>query len=869
MSLRRYLLSFAMLLGLPAHAAGPAPFDLAGPTLEARITRGGVTLPASEVPNLAVGDRIWIKADLPPTQSAHYLLVAAFLTGSTNPPPGSWFSSCRTWKAKCGSEGLSVTVPQYAQQVILFLAPETNADFSTLVNAVQGRPGAFVRASQDLNQAALDRSRLNTYLASVRQLEGGDPDLLKQTAPLLARSLAVKLDEKCLEKQPDMQAACLQQGQDTLILNDGHSTSIVAALTGPYETDLMMQASATPQAGYGYYSPYIASVIDIAHILDSFRTAQYQYIPALATQQGDRLALTLNAPPSFYDPKSVLVVALPAVEPPQLPPLHAVDPKETYCASRTSLVLPVEGAPLVFSTGYAHHITLTLTGKDGRSYYLPAKADAAQGGYVVDTSGLKGAALGDTVRASLQGYWGFEPYRGPEFRLRNAHASSWSVSADDADSLIVGRLDTMHLDADSVSCVDGVMLKDPSGKELKVDWKPVNQNQVEVTLPLKQAQPGTMSLVIKQYGVDDEQTIPVTAFAEAGRFDSFTIHAGDNQGVLKGSNVDEVVGVSLGKLQFLPVPVPAAAQHDPNQMSLAAQDAQSASALKEGQSLTAQVKLRDGRVLPVTAMVDASRPSVSLIGKSVQPSRSGGDSNIQLAGQDEVPQDAVLMFSVRAQTPAAFSRDQAIEVATSDGVFSTTLNLTNGGLRLENARVAVAELDPGKAFGASAFGPLQFRVTTGGAAGDWQPLATLVRLPALRDLKCPAEARLACKLSGSDLFLVDSVAEDARFEHPVQVPDGFPGGVLPVPRPSNGRLYIKLRDDPAVVNQVALTTQQLPPPPPPVPEPAPAAPAPAPAAPAAAPEATAPAAGGEAMVTKPLASASSDTPAATPTASAQ
>ena len=69
-----------------AHA-GAAPFDLAGPVLEVKITRGTTTLPAAEVPNLAAGDQIWMKADLPASQSAHYLLVAAFLSGSTNPPP--------------------------------------------------------------------------------------------------------------------------------------------------------------------------------------------------------------------------------------------------------------------------------------------------------------------------------------------------------------------------------------------------------------------------------------------------------------------------------------------------------------------------------------------------------------------------------------------------------------------------------------------------------------------------------------------------------------------------------------------------------------------------------------------------------------
>ena len=50
--------------------------------------------------------------------------------------------------------------------MLLFLAPETSGDFRTVVGAVRGRPGAFVRASQDLNQATLDRSRLDAHLAA-------------------------------------------------------------------------------------------------------------------------------------------------------------------------------------------------------------------------------------------------------------------------------------------------------------------------------------------------------------------------------------------------------------------------------------------------------------------------------------------------------------------------------------------------------------------------------------------------------------------------------------------------------------------------------------------------------------------------------
>ena len=789
--------------------ADPAPFDLAGPSLEVKVSRGVRTLPISEVPNLAPGDNLWIKAELPATQSAQYLMVAAFLTGSTNPPPASWFFRCETWARKCGQEGLTVTVPQDAQQVLIFLAPKTSGDFSTLVDAVRGRPGAFVRASQDLNQATLDRSRLQAYLSAIRDLNEADQARLKGAAPLLARSLAIKVNEKCLDRIPELQAPCLMQGEESLIMNDGHSTSIVEALTSGPASNLAMEASYTPQLSYGYYSPYIASVLDIASILGSFHTAQYQYIPALASPKGDQLALTLNTPPSFHNPKSVMVVALPAVEQAQLPPLHAVDPKEIYCARKTSLVLPVEGAPLVFSTAYTHDVTLSLVGANGNTINLPAHADAEQGGFVVDTSGLGVASLGDDVHGSLHGDWGFDEYDGPSFQLVNAHAQTWQLTAGDEAALIVGRQDTVHLRADSVTCVDDVMLKDPAGKELKAEWKTVRADEVELKLPLQAAQPGSLTLLVKQYGANQPQAVQLQAFSEAGHLDGFTIHAGDAQGLLKGSRLDEVASLFLKGSEFVPGKL--SSNQGSDELLMVTQSTQAAAALKPGDTAKAKVTLKDGRVLSLTATVGAPRPSATLIDKSVQPSPSSSDSNIHLADPDELPQDANLVFSVRAKSPSTFAHDENIEVATAGETYSTTLSLNNGGITLENARVAVATLDPAKAFGSSAFGPLQFRVIANGATGDWQPLATLVRLPELKDLKCPSTPDLACKLAGSNLFLIDSVSSDPQFKHPVQVPDGFPGYALPVPQPTDGQLYVKLRDDPSAVNPVALAIVQLPP----------------------------------------------------------
>jgi hypothetical protein len=793
-------------LAAAAHAA-PAPFDLAGPVLEVRVTRGAQTLPIFEVPNLSVGDQVWIKADLPSSQSEHYLMVIAFLSGATNPPPKNWFHPCKTWTKECARDGLTVTVPPGAQQVLLFLAPETGGDFNTLVGAVRGRPGAFVRTSQDLIQAALDRSRLERYLSTIRSL-GDDSSKLKVGAPLLARSLAIKVDDKCLDRIPELQAPCLLQGQESLILSDGHSASIVEALTSGPGSDLAMEASYTPQLSYGYYSPYIASVLDIARILDTFHIAQYQYIPALGAQHGDELALTLNTAPSFHNPKSVLVAALPAVEQPQLPPLHAVNPKETYCASRATLVLPVEGAPLVFSTGYAHDVSLSLSGTDGKTIHMPAAPDALQGGYVVDTSGLRSSELGDSVQASLRGKWGFDSYEGPSFRLMNTHATVWELEAGDAATLIVGRQNTVRLRADSVTCIEGILLRDPHGTDLVAEWKIVKPNEVEVKLPMLDAQPGALTLMVTQFGATQAQAIPIRAFSAVGRFEGFNIHAGESQGILKGSRLDEVASLTIGKLVFVPGEL--STRGSSEDLLMVAQDAQAIGDLKRGHPIEAKVTLIDGRVFPLVASVDSPRPRVTLINKSVQPSPSVDDSNIRLVDPDELPQDATLIFSVRADLPAAFSLDENIEVATADRSFTTTLGIGNGGMTLENSHVAVITLNSTKAFGRAAFGPLQFRVNAGGVAGDWQPLATLVRLPALKGIDCPATPELACKLSGSSLYLIDSLSSDPQFAHPVQVPDGFLGSALPVPHPGTGPLYVKLRDDTTVINLTTLAARQLP-----------------------------------------------------------
>jgi hypothetical protein len=795
-----------VVLSPRASDAAGAPFDLAGPTLEVEVTRGTRTLSIAQVPNLASGDRIGIKADLSPGESAHYLMVAAFLRGATNPPPEEWFSACETWTQRCAKEGLTLTVPQEAQQLLVFLAPQTGGAFRTLVDAVRGRPGAFVRTSQDLNQAALDHARLDAYLLAVRQLADVDPSQLKEAAPLLSRSLAIKVDEACLAKTPMLQAPCLAQGRESLILDDGRSASLAQALTSGPASDLAMEASSTPQLKSGYYGPFIGSIFDIAKILDSLRTAQYQYFPALTALHGRQVALTLNAPPSFHDPKSVLVVALPAVEPPQFPTLHPVSASEVLCASKDPLVLPVDGAPVVFSSAYAHHAVLRFTRKDGSSLELPAQADAARGGFVVSPPSAGSRPLADSGTASLHAQWGFDQYSGPSFKLANAHAQTWGLAPGDSADRIVGRADTIHLRADSVSCLDEVTLVDPAAQPHRVEWKEIHPNEVELILPLQEVSAGNLTLRLRQFGRTDAQTLALHAFAQAAHLESFTLHAGDSEGVLRGNRLDEVKGLGFGGLQFTPGTLSSRDGRD--ELPMLAQSGSDTRALKAGR---AEVTLDDGRILNVQASVYSPRPSAVLISKTVQWPGASNQNAIQLASESELPLEARLTFSLRAEQPDAFAPDEKLEVSTADASFSTVLGVGTGEVMLQSRKVAVVTLDPAKALGASAFGPLRFRRIVAGVAGEWTPLATLVRLPKLTGVDCPAEPDGACLLSGRDLFLVDSVSVDADFTRATRVPDGFTAPVLRIAHPLQGRLYVKLRDDPAIVSVAVLDVKTTPP----------------------------------------------------------
>src|SRR5262249_39575520 len=154
------------------------------------------------------------------------------------------------------------------------------------------------------------------------------------------------------------------------------------------------------------------------------------------------------------------------------------------------------------------------------------------------------------------------------------------------------------------------------------------------------------------------------------------IHAGDSQGVLSGGRLDQVAGLTLQGVTFTPGKLTTGKGGD--LLTMVAQDTQAAAAFSAQSNLKGQVALKDGRSFDLTTLVEAARPSVKLIGRSVQSSASANHSNIELTDANELPEDSKLVFSLRAQSPATFARDETLEIATGDESFSTSLSVGNG-----------------------------------------------------------------------------------------------------------------------------------------------------------------------------------------------
>ena len=519
------------------------------------------------------------------------------------------------------------------------------------------------------------------------------------------------------------------------------------------------------------------------------------------------------------------MIGLPAIQKAKLPPLHPNDPNEVACLLQPKMTVPVEGAPLVFATNFAHGLVLHLN-RTGVPTDIPLTPDAFEGGLVaakderreqlhdlkpadaaaVAKSGAKiGSATDLTITGTLHGYWGFDAFDGPTITIQQVAGKNWKIVGD--TQLLAGQDNHLMLKADGSACVrhvalasdvlpSGVMPSD-SAKDVEVNFKPAPgadaKDTVAVDVSLKTVEPGGYSLEIQQYGDASRDKVPLTAYVAGIKLDDLKIHRGDDSAVLDGEGLKDVASVEIEKQTFTPT----GAVED-RTLHLHAGAGVSP---KEGAEAT--VKLKDGRTMPVKITSEAARPGLNLVSLKATAAPMDGGITVTLGAKDDIPLEGKLTFVV--QTKEVFPRTQTIEVATADGSVHTTLSLASENLVLQDDHTAVGTLDPLKAFGPSAFGRLAMRpVAADGTAGNWTGLGTLVRAPQISAIHCTADAA-TCTVDGKNFYLVQAFGATKDFAKPTEVPNGFAENNFQVPMPADGAtLYLKLRDDPGGVASVTL-----------------------------------------------------------------
>ena len=96
------------------------------------------------------------------------------------------------------------------------------------------------------------------------------------------------------------------------------------------------------------------------------------------------------------------------------------------------------------------------------------------------------------------------------------------------------------MQSDSAVCVDEIRIQDAQGKEIKAAWKVAKPEEIELKVALKDQPAGPMKMKVRQFGLTKSDELSLQAYSEGAHLDGFTINAGDQQGVLKGTRLDEV-----------------------------------------------------------------------------------------------------------------------------------------------------------------------------------------------------------------------------------------------------------------------------------------------------------------------------------------
>ena len=173
------------------------------------------------------------------------------------------------------------------------------------------------------------------------------------------------------------------------------------------------------------------------------------------------------------------------------------------------------------------------------------------------------------LTAEVRGKWGFDDWEGPQYQLVTAQPGKWSLNTADQSALVVGRDDTIELAGETADCVEQVGAQIGGSPTITLGWKPRKPNRLEVTIPLKDAGPGPVSVEIEEFGLAKPDRVKMMAYAAAASLDGLTLNSGDKTALLKGTRLDEVARAEIDGITFTPSTLERVAELDQLEMDAA------------------------------------------------------------------------------------------------------------------------------------------------------------------------------------------------------------------------------------------------------------------------------------------------------------
>lgn len=539
----RSVVSVILLLAVLAAAASPPQrFSILGASVDVQIARGGVRLPATEVPRLQAGDTILLSFPKGVQFSRNprwHLIVATLHHDYLQHQPSFAIADAdlsrapagHVWSVPYGGDGTPV----------IFLVPEDGSrhgrgipDAREAIEDLQNRSLLLATAVLSAGAAA-KASTMDEFLRSLASIEPSElPDgrarVESATQELFGYDLA---DTPCFNSSvvQSTQYACAAQ-----------------AVVQSYDSAPRMNAVAAVGAQLSVNTATYGMLIGALYTLLAKRrvAAHYIFVPGVIKPGSSKTNVYVDQPLSYdataAKPSTIVYFSIGSKKLNEKQPAYGPAPSLPVCVDGNTLrfSMPFSGVPVYFR---AHDVDVHA-GKT--SFGISASYDPLAG-YSAVLNAQERAALASGATAKLSSEWGFERIVSPDFAVTVPRPAAWSIAAD--STLVSGSsAETLVLsdgNAGMGSCVKSVQVTDALGRALPVTDLKRARDAVTATIDASQALGPSAQAIVNENGEAPSAPVTVPLLPAMPQITSAIAYLPHGTLVLRGSGLKYIDTVTL------------------------------------------------------------------------------------------------------------------------------------------------------------------------------------------------------------------------------------------------------------------------------------------------------------------------------------